>query len=96
MDLDAIIYFMTDRLARGPDKDVHVPSAGSGVLHDGSDAVDAELIATPDDIVTLRSTDPAAVARWRRDTRTALTAALDAGRPIVGFTRNGEYVVGQA
>ena len=29
MDLDAIICFMIDGLARGPDKDVHVPSAGS-------------------------------------------------------------------
>ena len=29
MDYDAIICFMTDRLARGPDKDVHVPSVGS-------------------------------------------------------------------
>ena len=29
MDHNAIICFMTDRLARGPDKDVHVPSVGS-------------------------------------------------------------------
>ena len=29
MDLGAIICFMTDRLLRGPDKDVHVPSVGS-------------------------------------------------------------------
>jgi len=29
MDLDEIICFMTDRLARGPDQDVHVPSVGS-------------------------------------------------------------------
>ena len=29
MDLDAIICFMIDRLTRGPDKDVHVPSVGS-------------------------------------------------------------------
>ena len=29
MDHDAIICFMTDRLARGPDKDVHVPRVGS-------------------------------------------------------------------
>ena len=28
MDHDAIIYLMTDRLARGPDADVHVPSVG--------------------------------------------------------------------
>ena len=29
MDHDAIICFMIDRLTRGPDKDVHVPSVGS-------------------------------------------------------------------
>ena len=29
MDHDAIICFVTDRLARGPDQDVHVPSVGS-------------------------------------------------------------------
>ena len=29
MDHDAIICSMTDRLARGPDADVHVPSVGS-------------------------------------------------------------------
>ena len=29
MDHDAIICFMIDRLERGPDQDVHVPSVGS-------------------------------------------------------------------
>ena len=29
MDHDAIICFVIDRLARGPDQDVHVPSVGS-------------------------------------------------------------------
>ena len=29
MDHDAIICSMTDRLVRGPDQDVHVPSVGS-------------------------------------------------------------------
>ena len=29
MDHDAIICFMIDRLARGPDQDVHVQSVGS-------------------------------------------------------------------
>ncbi len=47
----------------------------------------ALLVPTPDDVVELRRTDPAAVARWRADTsRDALMAALDDGRPIVGFT----------
>ena len=29
MDHNAIVCFMVDRLTRGPDKDVHVPSVGS-------------------------------------------------------------------
>ena len=29
MNHDAIVCFMIDRLARGPDQDVHVPSVGS-------------------------------------------------------------------
>ena len=29
MDHDAIVCFMIDRLERGPDQDVHVPSVGS-------------------------------------------------------------------
>ena len=29
MDHDAIVFSMTDRLARGPDQDVHIPSVGS-------------------------------------------------------------------
>ena len=66
-------------------------------VRDGSDIDESgrhSLIPTPDDIVALRRTDPAAVARWRGDNRKALTAALDAGRPIIGFTRSGDYVVG--
>ena len=55
-----------------------------------------ELVPTPVDVVELRRRDPAAVARWRSDTRRALTAALDAGRPIVGFTADGNYVIGSA
>jgi predicted GNAT superfamily acetyltransferase len=52
------------------------------------------LIPTPPDIVELRRSDPHSVASWRRTTRLALTTALDAGRRIVGFTRDGDYVIG--
>ena len=51
------------------------------------------LIPTPDDIVALRRTDPAGVARWRTNTRDALQGALGRGERVVGFTANGEYVV---
>ena len=63
---------------------------------EGSGIDDAEFVATPEDIVTLRRTDPAAAGRWRSATRASLTAALAAGRPIVGFTREGSYVIGSA
>ncbi len=66
-----------------------------GEVRDGSGVDVSSLIATPDDIVSMRRTDPAAVAKWRADNRQALTAALESGLPIVGFTREGEYVVGR-
>ena len=56
----------------------------------------AGLVPTPADVVELRRTDPAAVARWRDEVADALHDAFAAGRPIVGFTRAGEYVIGSA
>lgn len=66
------------------------PRDGSGV------AGRLELVPTPDDVVELRRSAGAgaAVAGWRRETRDALSAAIEAGRPIVGFTRAGDYVIG--
>jgi predicted GNAT superfamily acetyltransferase len=52
-----------------------------------------QLVPTPDDIVALRRTDPAAVSRWRHDVRVALTDALDRGDRISDFTPDGEYVI---
>jgi predicted GNAT superfamily acetyltransferase len=64
---------------------------------DGRDAPDDAVgVPTPPDVVELRRTDPAAVARWRTDTRRALTEALASGRTVVGFTREGEYLIGSA
>ena len=69
---------------------------GDAPLRDGRDLdLDAvERVPTPDDIVALRRTDAGEVARWRAESRAALSAALDAGRPVVGFTREGEYLIG--
>ena len=61
---------------------------------DGSDVDDALLVATPSDIVELRRNDPQAVARWRAKTREALATALDGGGRVLGFTRDGAYVIG--
>jgi len=51
------------------------------------------LVPTPEDIVALRRTDPAAVAHWRSQTRDALRGAIERGDSIVGFTEQGEYVI---
>ena len=51
---------------------------------------------TPEDIVELRRTDPAAAARWRHRLRDELGGRARRRRPVVGFTRGGEYVVGSA
>ena len=61
---------------------------------DGSGLSGVELIPTPEDIVALRRTSPSEVAEWRSTTRDALSSALAADRPVVGFTREGEYVIG--
>lgn len=52
-----------------------------------------ELVATPADIVEVRRRSPDEARRWRADVRAGLTAALAAGRRVVGMTAAGDYVV---
>jgi predicted GNAT superfamily acetyltransferase len=90
---------MTDAINAGDDSDrLHVTwdvtVAMPERLRDGSDVDPLVTVPTPDDIVELRRTDPAAVALWRRSTREALVEALGRGHRIVGFTRDGAYVIG--
>jgi predicted GNAT superfamily acetyltransferase len=61
---------------------------------DGSDVADGLFVPTPDDIIVLRRSDPGAVATWRAETRSALVGALESGRRVLGFTREGDYVIG--
>jgi predicted GNAT superfamily acetyltransferase len=85
----------SDRLQVTWDLSHEVPSTprdGAAALNSCGDEL--TLIPTPADIVELRRIDPRGVAAWRRDTREALTTALDRGRRIVGFTRDGNYVIG--
>ena len=82
----------SDRLLMAWDTSEAVPATP----RDGSDLPDPVLIPTPFDIVELRRSDPSAVATWRNETRRALTEALDSGGRVVGFTRDGEYVIGSA
>ena len=60
----------------------------------GDGITDTILVPTPADVVELRRTDPHAVATWRSETREALTSAFAAGRRVLGFTRDGSYVIG--
>jgi predicted GNAT superfamily acetyltransferase len=90
---------MTDAINAGDESDRLLIAWEVGAAiperpRDGSDVADALLVPTPADIVELRRSDPAAVAAWRRDTRDTLTAALDRGQRVLGFTREGAYVIG--
>ena len=58
-----------------------------------SDGAPITMVATPEDIVVLRRTDPAGASAWRRQVRDELGGPLAAGAHVAGFTRDGEYVV---
>jgi predicted GNAT superfamily acetyltransferase len=50
-------------------------------------------VATPDDIVVLRRTDPSGADEWRHRVRHELAPLIAAGGVVTGFTRDGSYVV---
>ena len=56
-------------------------------------AAETTHVATPDDIVVLRRTDPGAATDWRFRLRDELAPLLAAGGVVTGFTRDGVYVV---
>lgn len=85
----------SDRLLMHWDLDPAPRSEPRDAIDHLTDA-DVTLVPTPADIVELRRTDLDAVARWRSRTREALIAAITAGRPVIGFTRGGDYVIGSA
>lgn len=92
---------MNDAINAGDESDRllmawHVPTPVPSTPRDGRSVRDPLLVPTPPDIVEMRRSEPDAVRRWRTDTRTALTAALHAGRPVLGFTREGDYVIGSS
>lgn len=72
-------------------------AAARGELHP-IDNVSAHhvVIATPNDIVSLRTSDPQEATRWRRHMRTELMREFAAGREIVGVTPQGDYVLEHA
>lgn len=68
-------------------------AAGVTAGDDGGDVVE---VPTPDDIVALRRTDPAAAAEWRQRLRAELGPLIAAGGRVVGMTRDGSYQVRRA
>ena len=80
----------SDRLLMAWDVTAPVPTEP----RQGDGVTDPLLVPTPADVVELRRTDPRAVAAWRSETRAALTSALATGRRVLGFTRDGAYVIG--
>jgi len=55
----------------------------------------AQVVATPDDIVSLRKSDPALALEWRLRVREQFLAALDAGLVVVGLDSEGSYVLAE-
>lgn len=51
------------------------------------------MVAVPDDIESLRRTDPEAARRWRLAVRDAMCPALEAGWAVEGFDRAGHYIL---
>jgi predicted GNAT superfamily acetyltransferase len=50
-------------------------------------------VATPDNIVMLRRTDPSSAQHWRQQVRRDLGDRITAGATVTGFTRAGSYIV---
>jgi len=51
------------------------------------------LIAIPEDIVAIRSTNQRESMRWRRQVREQFMAAFEKDGKVIGFSTNNEYVV---
>jgi predicted GNAT superfamily acetyltransferase len=50
-------------------------------------------VPSPEDIVVLRRTDPAAARKWRQRVREELGERMQRGAVVTGFTREGAYIV---
>ena len=68
--------------------------AGLPVVSAGSATADGTLICgVPEDIETLRSTDPALAAAWRRALRQVMGGTLGRGGCLLGVNDDGDYVL---
>jgi predicted GNAT superfamily acetyltransferase len=97
--LESFYGTMTDAINAGDESDRlllawNVDTDPDAEPRDGRGVTAARLIPTPEDVVALRRTDPAAVQQWRADTRQAFTTAFADHLHVLGFTREGDYVIG--
>jgi len=67
------------------------PGRTAGTPCTGGEAV--VEVAVPDDIEAIRRDDPGEALRWRMAVRASLGGLLAAGGRVVGFTRDGRYLV---
>jgi predicted GNAT superfamily acetyltransferase len=51
------------------------------------------LVAMPADVEKLRGTDPSLARAWRHAVRDAMVGSLEAGRRVIGVSREGWYVL---
>ena len=79
-----------DWLSLGADQ-VVLETADGPEIRTGSSPV--RLVALPEDIVAIRSTDPALARRWRMAVREVLEPVISDGGRIVSLTAEGDYVV---
>ena len=78
-------------LALGAEQALSVGDDGVPVVHDVGSPV--RLVALPDDIVAVRTSDLAAAKRWRLAVREAVEPVVNAGGRVVSLTAEGDYVV---
>lgn len=71
--------------------DVHESDVDHGASGSESSSDDDKLVATPEDIVALRRTDPGAAQHWRESMRAELLGLM-ADHTIIGMNDKGEYV----
>ena len=80
----------SDRLMVRWDTTRELPSPKSEI---SEPPYDAELIALPQDIVSIRRTNPDESFRYRMQVRETFLSAFDRGLKVIGFSSNNEYVL---
>lgn len=96
---------MTDAVNRGDESDrllvrwdvggIRATAARAGRLAVPDRSAAPRRVATPDDIESLRRSQPATAARWRLDVRTGLEAAMASGLVPTAVDDDGAYVLSE-